>query len=74
MVDCEPAIVREVVNLALAGLPGVVLLAPGSPDADVVVGSKAAVAARGERLFLVHDAGGLGRLLEAIRGLLREMP
>ena len=39
MVDCEPAILREVVSLALAGVPGIVLLGNGSDDADVVVAS-----------------------------------
>jgi hypothetical protein len=62
MVDCQPAILSEIVSLALAGLPGIVLLGTGSDEADVVVTSA-----------LLNDAGGLGQLLEAIHRLLPEI-
>jgi hypothetical protein len=70
MVDCEPAILREVVNLALAGVPGIVLLGDGTDDADVVIASSAPVVVDGPALLLLNEAGGLGRLLEAIHRLL----
>jgi hypothetical protein len=69
MVDCEPAILREVVSLALAGMPGIVLQGHGS-DADVVVASKPASTCDGTSLLLLNEAGGLGQLLEAIHRLL----
>jgi hypothetical protein len=69
MVDCEPAILREVVSLALAGMPGIVLQGDGS-DADVVVASSPASTSGGTSLLLLNEAGGLGQLLEAIHRLL----
>jgi hypothetical protein len=70
MVDCEPAILREVVSLALACVPGIILLGAGSDEADVVVASTVS-AARGDRaLVLLNEAGGLGRLVDSVRELL----
>ena len=70
IVDCEPAILREVVSLALAGVPGIVLLGNGSDDADVVVASNPPSTFGGPSLLLLNEAGGLGQLLEAIHRLL----
>ena len=70
MVDLEPAILREIVSLALAGLPGIVLLGDGSDDADVVVASNPPSSFGGRSLLLLSEAGGLGQLLEAIHRLL----
>jgi len=70
MVDCEPAILGEVVSLALAGLPGIVLLGAGSDDADVVVVSKPTQAFGGRPQLSLHETGGLGQLLDAIRRFL----
>ena len=69
MVDCQPAILREVVSLALAGMPGIVLQGDGS-DADVVVASNPASTSGASSLLLLNEAGGLGQLLEAIHRLL----
>ena len=70
MVDCEPAILREVVSLALAGMPGIVLLGNASDDADVVVASNPLSILGGPAQLLLNEAGGLGQLLEAIHRLL----
>jgi len=70
LVDCEPAILREIVSLALAGLPGIVLLGAGGVDADVVVASTPRPGVAGRALVLLHESGGLGRLVDSIRRLL----
>ena len=70
MVDVQPAILREVVSLALAGMPGIVLLGDGSDDADVVVVSNPPSSSGGRSFLLLNEAGGLGQLLEAIHRLL----
>ena len=70
MVDLEPAILREIVSLALAGLPGIVLLGDGSDEPDVVVASNTPTSFGGQSLLLLNEAGGLGQLLEAIYRLL----
>jgi hypothetical protein len=70
MVDCEPAILREVVSLALACVPGIVLLGAGSEDADVVVASTEPAASGACALVLLNEAGGLGRLVDSVRDLL----
>jgi hypothetical protein len=62
--------VREVVTLALAGLPGVVLQRVGTQDVDVVVSSTPRPDAQAKSLLLISEAGGLGQLLDTIRGLL----
>ena len=67
MVDCEPAILREVVGLALAGLPGVVLLGSSSDDADLVVVSRPRNELGGRPQLALNDAGGLGQLVDSIR-------
>jgi hypothetical protein len=70
MVDLEPAILREIVSLALAGLPGIVLLGDGSDEPDVVVASNTPTSSGGQSLLLLNEAGGLGQLLGAIYRLL----